>query len=170
MVVFRLHPPSASVSWPSDGSQVQSSNSVSQNPSSSLLYHLFEIWNELIESLNLWLDDLSLEIFYGGWGWFYQTLNMFHVIQTLRIENINSEKSPSLSCHSVFHSVPTLHDWLVLLVPRGSFQCFFFANASECDCVLIFLFLHKYIPNTLSRARCFLLTICSSNCWLLCKV
>lgn len=138
MVVFRLHLPSASVSWPSDGSQVQSWNSVSQNPSSSLLYHLFEIWNELIEPLNLWLD-LSLEIFWGGGG--YQTLNMFPVIQTLRVENNNSEKSPSLSCHSVFHPVPTLHDWLVWLVPRGSFQCFFLQMQVS---VTVFLFFSFY--------------------------
>ena len=91
-----------------------------------LLHSRSSVWNTewtfwICKSMNLWSFAGNV---LQGWGW-CQILNMFHVVQTLKIQNGNSEKSPLPSCHPSFHPIPTLHNWLLLLVSLGSFQSSF---------------------------------------------
>lgn len=90
-----------------------------------------------------------------GWGWCQIS---FHVIQTLKIQNGNSEMSPIRPCHPSFHPVPPphrAHSWLLLLVSRGSFRSSFMWIQEDMMLFFLFSFAHKYMVNTLVWALLF---------------
>ena len=75
-----------------------------------------------------------------GWGWCQIS---FHVIQTLKTQNGNSEMSPIRPCHPSFHPVPPAPPRPQLAAVASFLWIlpeFFHANTSRHDVILSFLF------------------------------
>lgn len=112
-------------------------------PLSSLLYHLIEIQNELLESIHPWIYALPLEILYraglGARFWF----------TWLNVESIKWWQWDI--SHPSFHPVPPppTHSRLVLLVSPGSFQNSFMRIQADMMLLFLFSFAHKCMLNTL---------------------
>lgn len=103
-----------------------------------------------MDSLNPRIGDamvFSLETFSGGGGvgggggGCCQTLNIFYVVHSLKVENHDREMSPSLSYHTVSRPILTLPPQSTGFISfTWNLPEFLYANASKVTVFLIILF------------------------------